>query len=109
MIQHELSRWLGMFFFRNFLLMNFVFALMGLCFSLMYYRIYTVRNGIFRKKLLWYFGTGVIYFFICAFLWHPFFNEWMQLVAELPHVVASINLTHYILANGGYNNENNDV
>lgn len=102
MIRRELSKTLGWFFFRNFLLINFGFLLVAICFSLMFYRIYTVQNGLFRKKLLWYFGTGAIYAYLCAFLWHPFFNEWLQYVAAIPHIVTIINLTHYILAHGGY-------
>ena len=102
MIRREFSKVLGWFFFRNFLLINFGFLLVGLCYSLMFYRIYTVKNGIFRKKLLWFFGTGAVYCYICALLWHPFYNEWLQFVVALPHILSIINLTHYILAHGGY-------
>lgn len=58
MVRQELSRWLGMFFFRNFLIVNIGFLLAGLCLSLIFYRAYRERDGQFRRCLLWYFGTG---------------------------------------------------
>lgn len=105
MIRHELSRWLGMTFFRNFLIVNMGFALAGLCYSLMFYRIFTIQNGRFRVKLLWYFGTGAIYCLLCALFWHPFFNEWLQFLTAIPHVLTLIILTHFILAGGYYEND----
>lgn len=105
MIRQELNRWLGMFFFRNFLIVNMGFLLAAICFSLMYYRVYTVPDGRFRVRLLWYFGTGAGYGYLCALLWHPFFNEWMQFLCALPHIYQLIKLTHYILAHGGMYND----
>lgn len=101
MIKQELFRWLGMFFFRNFVFVNVGFVLSGICFSLMYYKVHRVSDGVFRQKLLWYFGTGAAYCLLCALLWHPFFNEWMQWVLAIPHIVTLFQLTHYIIL-GGY-------
>lgn len=108
MIRHELSRWLGMLFFRNFLIVNGGFLLAAICFSLMFYAVYRVKNGAFRRRLLWYFGTGAGYCYSSALCWHPFFNEWMQWILALPHVFALLHLTHFIMF-GGYGHENHDV
>ena len=105
MIRHEISRWLGMTFFRNFLIVNAGFALAGICYSLMFYRIYTIRNGRFRVKLLWHFGTGAIAYLLCALFWHPFFNEWLQFLVSFPHLIALIHLTHFIVAGGYYDHD----
>lgn len=102
MIKTELSRWLGMFFFRNFLLANFGLLLLGLCFSLMFYKVSIVKNGEFRRRLLWYFGTGAFYGFMAGLLWHPFFNEWLQWVLGIPNLLALLYLTHFLVIGGNY-------
>ena len=108
MIRSELSRWLGWFFFRNFFIVNVGFLFVGICFSLMYYKVYRVRNGEFRRRLLFYFGTGAGYCGLSSLLWHPFFNEWMQWLLAIPHIIALAHLTYYIVI-GGYGNEKHRI
>ena len=104
MITYEISRTLGWFFFRNFRMANIGLLLAGLCYSLMFYKVYRVPDGEFRRRLLWYFGTGAGYCLCCALLWHPFYNTWLQWAAACPHLYTLIHLTHYIVL-GGYNND----
>lgn len=101
MINREFSRWLGMFFFRNFLIFNAMFGVGAICLTLIWYRIYLTKNGAFRKHLLWFFGTGAGACWLCMLLWHPFFNEWLMFVLAIPHWIALIKLSIFMFVKFG--------
>ena len=101
MIKREFSKYLGMLFFRNFLICNMMFGIAAICLTLIWYRIYLTKNGSFRKHLLWYFGTGATTCWLAMLLWHPFFNEWLLFVLAIPHLFTLVKLSIFMFVQFG--------
>ena len=80
---------------RHFYLVNLGAAMCSVALGLIAYKIYYTQDGIFRRCLLWYFGTAAGWMLSVALLYHPCSNPWMTWVTAIPVFFAQLRLSMY--------------
>lgn len=64
--------------------------------AFIFYKFFVSRDGNFRRKLLYFWATGALRYFLLAFWYHPFYNPRLPVFASIPVWVATFWLALYI-------------
>lgn len=93
----RLSWWI----FKNHWLINMAFAIHAICYALIIYKLYTSKDGAFRRYLLLLFSAYAFNASVQMIFYNPFFNNWVQATGHIPGFVALLLFTWFIVRHFG--------